>query len=142
VNAFSGPSGEDPGGTVSFSSIFVEEPVTGPVTCLDVEGNTATMTVEGPFPGFLGLLGFQVTVVDNGGSGLDRFQYFPIVPENGEFIDCHLGSIADFGGPLDGRAEVFDAPPGPSSKDDCRNGGYARFGFRNQGQCLSFVNSS
>jgi hypothetical protein len=140
VDAFSGPSGEDPGGRVSFGSIFIEEPVSGPVTCLDVEGNTATMTVAGPFPSFPGFLAFTVTVVDNGGSGLDLFQYFFVDPENQEFLDCRLGPLTDFGGPLDGRAEVFDAPARPSSKADCVRGGFARFGFRNQGECISFVN--
>jgi hypothetical protein len=140
VDAFSGPSGEDPGGHVSFDSIFIEEPVSGPVTCLDVEGKTATMTVAGPFSSFPNFLAFTVTVVDNGGSGLDLFQYFPVVPEHPEYLDCRLDPIANFGGPLDGRAEVFDGPARPTSKADCVNGGFARFGFRNQGQCIAFVN--
>lgn len=38
------------------------------------------------------------------------------------------------------------APLAPTSKDDCKNGGYKRFGppagpFRNQGQCVSYVQS-
>jgi len=38
-------------------------------------------------------------------------------------------------------AIAFNAPT-PQSKDDCKNGGYQRFGspgFRNQGQCLKYV---
>jgi hypothetical protein len=36
------------------------------------------------------------------------------------------------------------APLVPTTKDDCKNGGYRRFGppagsFRNQGQCISYV---
>ena len=27
----------------------------------------------------------------------------------------------------------------PDSKADCRNGGFEKFGFRNQGQCIAFV---
>lgn len=27
----------------------------------------------------------------------------------------------------------------PTSKDQCRNGGYAQYGFQNQGQCIAFV---
>lgn len=30
-------------------------------------------------------------------------------------------------------------PRGPVTKDDCKNGGWALFGFRNQGQCVRFV---
>jgi hypothetical protein len=29
--------------------------------------------------------------------------------------------------------------PGPTSKEQCRHGGYVQFGFRNQGQCISWV---
>ena len=140
VDAFSGPSGEDPGGQVSFDSIFIDEPVSGPVTCLNVHGNTAEMTVAGPFPSFPQFPAFTVTLVDNGGSGLDRFQYFPVNPEAPEFLDCRINPPADFGGPLIGRAVVFDAQPAPSSKAECRHGGFSRFGFPNRGQCIKAVN--
>jgi hypothetical protein len=143
VDAFSGPSGEDPGGHVifGFNPIFDVGPVTGPVTCLDVTGNTAVMTVAGPFSSLPGFLAFTVKLVDNGGSGLDRFQYFPIPPENSQYLDCRANPIpTDFGGPLIGRAEVFDSPPPPTSKDQCNGGGWKQFGFKNQGQCIAFVN--
>ena len=78
-------------------------------------------------------------MVDNGGSGLDRFQYFPVPPENSQYLDCRANPPTDFGGPLIGRAEVFDSPPPPTSKTQCRDGGFAQFGFRSQGQCLTFV---
>jgi len=29
----------------------------------------------------------------------------------------------------------------PETKDDCKNGGWATYGFRNQGQCIRFVNT-
>jgi hypothetical protein len=29
----------------------------------------------------------------------------------------------------------------PTTKDDCKNGGWELFGFRNQGQCIRFVNT-
>ena len=28
----------------------------------------------------------------------------------------------------------------PTTKEDCKNGGYAKYGFKNQGQCLKAVN--
>jgi hypothetical protein len=38
---------------------------------------------------------------------------------------------------------VGQAPPaGPTSKDDCKRGGWVVFGFRNQGQCIKFVNDA
>jgi hypothetical protein len=142
VDAFSGPSGQDPGGHVSFgfNPLFGVGPVTGPVTCLEVTGNTAVMTVAGPFASFPNFPAFTVKVVDNGGSGLDRFQYFPIPPENSQYLDCRANPIpTDFGGPLIGRAEVFDSPPPPAAKSDCRHGGWAQFGFRNRRQCIRYV---
>jgi hypothetical protein len=33
------------------------------------------------------------------------------------------------------------APTDPATKDDCKNGGWESFGFRNQGQCIQFVNT-
>ena len=38
-------------------------------------------------------------------------------------------------------AQAFQCrQPEPTTKDQCKNGGYATFGFRNQGECVSFVN--
>jgi hypothetical protein len=34
---------------------------------------------------------------------------------------------------------VVDSPPPPTSKDQCKNGGYKQYGFKNQGQCVAFV---
>ncbi len=35
----------------------------------------------------------------------------------------------------------FDVLPDAQSKADCRDGGFAAFGFENQGQCIRFVNT-
>ena len=32
-------------------------------------------------------------------------------------------------------------PHDPANKDECKNGGWEAFGFRNQGQCIRFVNT-
>jgi hypothetical protein len=29
----------------------------------------------------------------------------------------------------------------PTDKDQCKNGGYKKFGFRNQGECIAYVNN-
>ena len=34
---------------------------------------------------------------------------------------------------------VVDAPPLPTSKDQCKQGGYAALGFTSQGKCVAFV---
>jgi len=49
----------------------------------------------------------------------------------------------------DPRGIVFVVPPpapptGPTSKDQCKNGGWMTFtnpAFKNQGQCIKYVNS-
>jgi hypothetical protein len=108
VDAHSGPSGEDPGGHVSFNAGGMV-PISGPVTCLDVSGNTAVMTVDGPFASQPEYSAYTVRVVDNGGSGVDRFEYFPVRPEMP--VDCRTGSATYFGGALVGRAIVKDVSP-------------------------------
>lgn len=35
--------------------------------------------------------------------------------------------------------DVTFGPPNPTTKDDCKNGGWATYGFRNQGLCVSYV---
>ncbi len=138
VDASSGPSGENPTGSASFHPAGIL-PISGPVSCLNVTGNTAVITVQGPFANLPGLLGFSLRVVDNGGSGLDSFQYWPADPEVPDPIDCKVGSLDWFGGALIGRAVVFDAPAGPTSRRQCRHGGWVKFGFRSKKQCFRFV---
>jgi hypothetical protein len=113
VDAHSGPAGENPGGSVSFTLLGGTYQVSGPVNCLDVSGNTAVMTIDGPFPSLPGFTAFIVKVVDNGGNGQDVFQYFPDDPEVPEPLDCHEGSTAWFGGTLIGRGVVTDVRPDP-----------------------------
>jgi hypothetical protein len=36
---------------------------------------------------------------------------------------------------------TFDFEPEAQSKDDCKSGGYAAYGFKNQGLCIQFVNT-
>jgi putative nucleotidyltransferase with HDIG domain len=40
------------------------------------------------------------------------------------------------GGPSGGGGS---GQPEPTTKDDCKNGGYKRYGYANQGQCVSYV---
>jgi hypothetical protein len=113
IEAHSGPAGENPGGSVSFDVLGGTIPVAGPVSCLDVSGNTAVMTIDGPFPSLPGFTAFLIRIVDNGGGGQDVFQYFPDDPEVADSLDCHEGSSDYFGGPLIGRAVVTDVRPDP-----------------------------
>lgn len=42
---------------------------------------------------------------------------------------------------IDGDVTVYDFEPAPATKNDCKKGGWADYGFRNQGQCIRFVNT-
>ena len=47
-----------------------------------------------------------------------------------------------FGAETDERFDwtMFDVlPADPSSKDDCKKNGWKAYGFKNQGQCIRFV---
>jgi hypothetical protein len=151
VDAHSGPNGENPTGTARAarrSTYFVE----GPVTCLAVSGNRATIAFAvqpGPVvpPGHVGHV---VYVQDNGspGSGRDianerpssevirtcspptdeQLVPFPFIPIRPQPIQSGEIVVHD-----------FVPPPRPTSKEQCKNGGWRAFGFRNQGLCVAFV---
>jgi hypothetical protein len=145
IHAQSGTSGQNPSGTVQFTvagSIFVS----GPVTCLSVTGpdqgggtSTAPTTAILSFDDQTFLHTIETfKIVDNGGNGADTMTLVEIGRVS---TDCSPAGQA--GPPLsltNGRAVVFDATPLPTSKDQCRHGGWEAFGvFKNQGDCVSFV---
>jgi hypothetical protein len=131
INATSGPSGENPSGQVSFSA-FGSLFLSGPVTCLAVSGNTATINFQDQLGGF-GVT--TVQVVDG------QPDFFDAVPTGRAPTDCSPLPFTGFGGPLSGAdITVVDAPPLPTTKEECKNGGWRNFGvFKNQGDCVSFV---
>jgi hypothetical protein len=138
VNASSGPGGEDAQGTGSFTVLGYL--ISGPVSCLKVTGNVAILEIDGPFASLPGTLSVIVQLTDNGGGGLDRFEWYPVLPEIGIDLNCETGALGWLGGgPLIGRAEIFDAPAGPTSTADCKKRGWTRYGFKNQCQCVKFV---
>jgi hypothetical protein len=139
VNAVSGPAGEN--ATGSFSVVLGIGDLIGDVTCLNVSGSQAVL--GGPVTG-----GTAVPA----GSG-----YFFHVDDRAPMSDLVrlelLGSPPSAcGSPLlispalvtVGDIVVTDAPappPLPTSKDECKDGGWRQFGFRNQGECVAFVES-
>ena len=44
-------------------------------------------------------------------------------------------------GPLYRKVSVFELGLSPDNKDDCKQGGWAEYGFKNQGQCIRYVNT-
>jgi hypothetical protein len=123
LSAVSGPSGENPSGQLSFDVFIPIVPAIirqgGPVTCLAVSGNTAIIN-------FLDEVGnFGITTVKAVDNQPDTFDVLAIGRAP---TDCSLGPPTPVGGPVSGGdITVVDAPPLPTSKDQCRNGGWRNF---------------
>jgi hypothetical protein len=137
LNATSGPSGEAPSGHVTYDvffsggGFFITQ--SGPVTCLNVNGNTAVI-------GFFDQTTFNtettIQAVDNQPDSVE------VIALSRAPTDCSPGTTGGgTGGPLSGGDLIIhDAPPLPTSKDQCKNGGWRNYpGFKNQGDCISFV---
>lgn len=59
--------------------------------------------------------------------GGNRYGWFTVIDvANGIHVDAH---------------ELYFPLPDPETKDDCKKGGWEDFGFKNQGQCIQFVNT-
>jgi hypothetical protein len=84
VDAHSGPSGENPTGTVHCGSLF-----SGPVTCLNVTDNVAVLNVQDPLFGSI-----AVRITDNGASG-DRFDDVKPLPISKD--QCKSGGWRTYG---------------------------------------------
>jgi hypothetical protein len=131
INATSGPSGENPTGGVRFDVVGGLIRIGGPVTCLAVSGNTATINFQDEMD-FSGII-LTVQVVD------DQPDTFDALPTGRAPTDC--SPLPGPGGPLSsGDITVVDALPLPTTRDQCTKGGWKRFSFTNQGQCIAFAN--
>ena len=138
-NVHSGPSGENPTGQVSFAGLSIS----APVTCLDVRTvlfappfNQATMNLE---TSQFGLVTLQVS--DGNPEGLPDF-ISALTFSARSPADCSplgFGSENVRGAVLTGDIDIVNAPPPPTSKEQCANGGYVQYGFKNQGECVAFV---
>ena len=138
LDATSGPSGENPSGEADFfvftdtGSVFH---IQGPVTCLAVSGKSAVINVQSQAQPFFGIV--TVLVVD------DQPDFFDSPVIGRAPTDCSAASFTGFGGPFLGGGDitVVDAHPLPTNKEQCKNGGWRNFPqFKNQGQCVAFVN--
>jgi hypothetical protein len=138
LNATSGPNGENPSGLVRFDTVGGFFHLGGPVTCLAVNGNTATIS----FPSQMDFFGDTITVevVDD---QPDTWAFADSTEiENRAPTDCSplSGAPEVHRGPLSsGDFTVVDAQA-PTTKDQCKGDGWKQFGFKNQGQCIAFVN--
>jgi hypothetical protein len=138
LNATSGPSGENATGHVtmdaSTSDHLIPYHLDGGVTCLAVNGNQASINFTDPNLSFFGVI--RIQVVDG------RPDLFDSFPELGNIsaTDCTPIAGPGYGQVMNGDISVIDAQPPPTTKDQCKGGGWRQFGFANQGLCLAFVN--
>jgi hypothetical protein len=167
LDASSGPLGENPTGIVSWHAGGGLGPTWfGDVSCLSVSGNAA---IIGFGDGYFDYVFSQIywiagliRVVDNGPGLDDTFEWVELqtgepsrtFPPVGDPLpgpaDCSSfpagGQILSFPlfenfPELAGDIVVTDAQPFPTSKEQCKNGGWLNFPeFKNQGECVAFVN--
>ena len=164
VDVESGAAGENPVGTVSWQDLGLTPGGTAYSetrgTCLSVSGRVAIVGVTGSRETFgatprqMPVAGL-VRIVDSGGqdAGADRFEFaIQTGPENGPPLPGPTTCSA-FPGPFPtgdfrfpsftnetGNVIVTDVRPLPTTKDQCKNGGWRSFGvFKNQGNCVSFI---
>src|SRR5215210_5534592 len=117
LDAHSGPSGENPGGT------FVAPVGVFPVACLRVSGSTAVIGVN------TGRFGSLVQVVDG---PVDTFAEEFLLPPLGA-DGCGAPPVATPIPITSGDIVVVDAQPFPTLKDQCKSGGWRNYGdtFKN-----------
>lgn len=136
----------DPDGTHKVSNMYlvVDDGASVQYVNIPTDGTTATISV-GPF-------GSDTTVSWNVFGGGERAYDQPLWNGYGGAtfsadIAAYAAQEGGYGWVLDGVDEPNPfvnwnevEVPGcsPSVKDDCKNGGWEAFGFRNQGQCVSF----
>jgi hypothetical protein len=132
IDLRSGPSGENPAGQLVARGLGGFVDFGGSPTCLAVRGNVATANILDTLGAGFGVVTVQVT------------------DEAVDLVDVTLGREPGDCSPLtdpivttsvrSGDLVVTDAPPLPTAKDQCKNGGWRDFGvFKNQGDCVSFV---
>jgi hypothetical protein len=143
VSVQAGPNGENPTGSLTLSGFLN---FTATPTCVNLVDHAAVSGYEitsGPMTG----QGFLVSGVDNGPPpAVDEIVYSGLLPAPptacpapGDPPPANLQQTG--GGPLtSGDITITPAPALPTSKDQCKDGGWQSFGvFKNQGDCVSFV---
>ncbi|HEX5797270.1 MAG TPA: hypothetical protein VFX86_02675 [Candidatus Saccharimonadales bacterium] len=141
----------DPDGTHKVGNMYLVVSAEGDTQFVNVptDGSVATITT-GPFYGS----GDDVTISWNVFGGAERSYDQPLwngygTPTFSSDINAYATSQGGFGWVLDGPDEPnpfvnwneFNVESCEITKDFCKKGGYAAFGFRNQGLCIQYANT-
>lgn len=135
VDVTAGPSGENPTGHANVSAFGVDF-VSTSITCLSVNGHTATLAGT-LAPNFFGLTYFKATDYDNGpaGSNLDAGAAagFTSPPS------CATPTSDNYDSAIAGDIAIVDSPVPPTSRSQCAGDAYRRYGFTSLGLCTAYV---
>jgi hypothetical protein len=135
IDAHSGPSGEDPQGTF-ITAPSSSSPTPYSVICLHVTGNIAVVGIDQVNDNLNAYLRFEDASVDTFALGDTWFG--PPSPDQCSRDQSFSSGFSVTAGDI----AVVDAPPLPTTKDQCRSGDWRTYGvFKNQGDCVSFVAS-
>jgi len=113
---------DSPAGSVTGTKTFVPD---------NALSETCMSTAAGSF----GILLYEATIATSAGRFSDEGTadsfVFSTAPGSGTGIFTET-FVSDLTEPV--------PLPGPTSTDQCKRGGWQEFGFKNQGQCIAFVN--
>ena len=106
------------------------------MTCLSISDNIALLNLQ---TGNFGLLALRLT--DNAGTGVGDLVEATLTTRSPTECSTPEASYIRHDRVTAGDIVIHDAAPLPSSKEQCRNGGWRNFGpmFKNQGQCVAYV---
>ena len=131
IDVRSGPSGEDPVGSLQLLVPF-DDP-----TCLAIRSGGGQVADEAVINFRNSLNGARVLVRIGGGTSGPRSIGLSTA---GSASDCSFVPPSSIAEVIEGGISIFDAPPLPTTNQQCKNGGWRSFGgFKNQGDCVSFV---
>jgi len=133
IDVRSGPSGEDPVGSLQLLIPF-DDP-----TCLAIRSGGGQVADEAVINFRNTLTGARVLVRIAGGTSGPRQIWLSTASSDSDCSFVPPISVAEV---IEGAISLFDAPPPPTTTEQCKNGGWKTYGvFKNQGDCVSFVAS-
>ena len=131
IDVRGGPSGENPAGSLQLLVPF-DDP-----TCLAIRSGGGQVADEAVINLRNTLTGVRVVVRITGGTSGPRVIGLSTAASANDCSFVPPVSVAEV---IEGGISIVDAPPLPTTKDQCKAGGWRDFGvFKNQGDCVSFV---
>jgi hypothetical protein len=131
IDVRSGPSGENPVGSLQLFIAF-DNP-----TCLAIRSGGGQVADEAVINFRNTLTGARVLVRIAGGTSGPRLIGLSTASSA---TDCSFVPPVSIAEVIAGGITIVDAPPLPTTAAQCKNSGWRNFpGFKNQGDCVSFV---